>query len=218
MQVADMAAVGLDEEVRAMYRDTFRASVARGEKMPLVVPYSLLGAFIIPIAWLTIPQARYPWVYSTRWLIALFVIVFNVHVTQRTSSDNIAMAYLTGLLAAWGIIYNLNIIIWTRPQLTAARIIRRKTTDLATENGSIVSKHPDPNMYNKESIVRRRPANGTRSRESMSPPDGEALAHIATKRKDDFEYVWQPFPVDGRFSERLNWVFDLATSFRGCGK
>lgn len=215
-----------DDAMRAHLRATFTASVSNGSRMPLVIPYSLLGAFIVPTLWLSLSQKRHPWVYHTRWLVAAFIIIFNLRVAGRTSSSNLAVSYATGLLCGWGIIYNLNLLVWTRPQVTAARIVRRKKELMSeggkkepfqTEHTSSTSEAPTEHLNGPHiasaSTIRQRAAS---SELKNGVQDIKSNGYHDKPTQD--ELVWQPFPHNAPWKERLNWAFDLTTSFRGCGK
>ena len=48
-------------------------------------------------------------------------------------------------------------------------------------------------------------------------PQGNAPDESIAAVIDEYEYYWQPFPIEGSFVERLSWSFDLVTAFRGSG-
>lgn len=205
---------GLDDMMRARLRADFASQVATNQRMPFVIPYCLVGAYILPTLWLSFSQKLHPWLYSTRWLLAAFVITFNVHIAAITSSSSIAMSYATGLLAGWGIIYNLNLLIWTHPQASAARIVKR-TQIMPNGNGKSTSHSPNQTtVEGKASTARRREVNEVRSDQVI----GRVPQTDGIPSTEGSEYVWQPFPHDASWGERLNWAADLTTSFRGCGK
>lgn len=181
----------------------FSSALADGRLVPFVVPYSLLGAFFVPVLWLAIPHTHRPWLYRTRWLVAAFVVAFNVNVIRHTSSARIAMSYATGLTAAWGIISNLTLLIWTRPQFDAARAVR-------------VSGSPRPEPAAKESAGEASGlcVGGARQRRQGHVPE----AGSTVPSHEEAAFTWQPFPADGPFLQRLGWALDLACSFRGSGK
>jgi hypothetical protein len=203
----------LDDAVRAKYRAAFAAEVAAGTKMPFVIPYTLLGAFILPTLWLSVSQKRYPWFSTTRWLLAAFILAFNVYVAARTSSANIAMSYATGLLTGWGIMYNLNLLIWTNPQAMAARIVRRKDVALKA-NASLTPEAVRQSAVDGQSAGLRQRGS---SKVETDQQSRDLVANGHAKDPAD-EYIWQPFPHDAPWKERFNWALDLTTSFRGCGK
>ncbi|KAK4156936.1 membrane bound O-acyl transferase family-domain-containing protein [Chaetomidium leptoderma] len=107
------------------YRAAFGAALAAGEVKPLVIPWSLVGSFFLPLLYLSIPHTNRPWLYRMRWPVAAAVVYLNVGLMQTTSATNEAVAYATGLLAVWGTIWALRLLIFTRPQWEAARVERR---------------------------------------------------------------------------------------------
>lgn len=193
----------LGEAVRTSNRLAFTQAVAEDRAMPFVLPYSVIGPLIVPTLWLCIPHTGRPWLYQTRWLVMAFVIVFDMDMIRRTSSTNVACSYAAGLLASWGIVSTMNLLIWKRPQFEAARVMRRakKQDDHLSINGSASQGHQNP----KE--------NGIRLRKTVT---GRSEVH---KHQDDqeFEYYWQPFPEHGSFLQRFGWVVDLTISFRFSG-
>ena len=48
-------------------------------------------------------------------------------------------------------------------------------------------------------------------------PQGNAPDESIAAVLDEYEYYWQPFPIEGSFLQRLSWSFDLVTAFRGSG-
>ncbi|KAI9171576.1 Acetyltransferase pyr8 [Paramyrothecium foliicola] len=168
---------------------TVDQGIADGRAAPFLLPLALLGPLLLPLAWLTIPHARRPWLYNMRWLVAAAIVAVDLDLIRWARSPNTGYSYVVGLMAAWGVITTLNLVVWTRPQLEAARIIRRrKPLALAgDEKRSYKPGEPTPAML---------PCNASRN---------------------EFEYVWQPFPEDGPLLDRISWATDLVVSFRGVG-
>ncbi|KAM4059686.1 membrane bound o-acyl transferase family protein [Hirsutella rhossiliensis] len=191
----------LSDAAQTARRAAFSRAVAEGRLTPLVIPYSLLGAFFVPVLWLTIPHARRPWLYHTRWLVMAFVVAFNINVIRQTSSSRFAFAYATGLMAAWGIISNLSLLIWTRPQFDAARAVRVSTRPAPV---------PTTKGPSRQASARWAGDARQRRRRQVSVADSTVQQQTAV-------FVWQPFPADGPFLQRLGWALDLACSFRGSG-
>ncbi|AEO53531.1 hypothetical protein MYCTH_2294996 [Thermothelomyces thermophilus ATCC 42464] len=185
---SDQQPFNLGVYYQKQYRAAFRAALEAGEVRPLVIPWSFVGSFFLPLLYLSIPHVNRPWLYHMRWLVAAAVIYLNVRLLQTTSAINEAVAYATGLLAAWGTINALRLLIFTRPQWDAARVERRPRR---------------PGVGLKE---------GMEKQTAMVSPDesvGTSLAHS--------EYFWQPFPATGSLLARLGWTADLITAFRGAG-
>jgi hypothetical protein len=170
------------------YRAAFNAAVAAGEVKPLVIPWSFVGSFFLPLLYLSIPHTNRPWLYRMRWLVAAAVVYLNARLLQTTSAVNEAVAFAVGLLAVWGTISALRLLIFTRPQWEAARVERRPRR---TENGL---------KGEKEKLV------------AMVPPDESVAASLPYN-----EYFWQPFPATASYLTRLGWTADLLTACRGAG-
>lgn len=200
-----MVEPNLGDIARANYRNAFEQAVAGGEKHPLVIPFSIFGPLIVPALWLAIPHTKRPWLYQTRWLVMAFVLWFNVGLIRSTSSGNVACAYAAGLMAMWGIISTMHLLVWSRPQFEAARAIKavggtpKKKANGQLKIGNGVSKE-----------------NGLRYRKGDQ--DGALVADGQNLSEEEAAWVWQPFPADAPLSKRLNWAFDLTTSFRCLGK
>lgn len=130
---------------------------------------------------------------------------------MNVSSPNVAAAYGAGMSATWGSMVCLNLLVWTRPQFEAARVICVKKAQVngngngnGSENGHAVAS----GTQNAEGRVTRR-TNGT--------ANGAAKLH-ATTGDDEYISVWQRFPEHESFRARLAWSWDLVSCFRGAGK
>ncbi|KAL2154797.1 hypothetical protein VTH82DRAFT_3473 [Thermothelomyces myriococcoides] len=184
----DQQPFNLGVHYQEQHRAAFKAALEAGEVKPLVIPWSFVGSFFLPLLYLSIPHVNRPWLYHMRWLVAAAVIYLNVRLLQTTSAINEALGYATGLLASWGTINALKLLIFTRPQWDAARVERRPRSSGASSKEAM----------EKHKIV--------------VPPDesvGASLAHS--------EYFWQPFPATGSWLVRLSWTADLITASRGAG-
>ncbi|KAM0493826.1 hypothetical protein ACHAP8_009048 [Fusarium lateritium] len=198
---------------RAEYKALFDNAIANGIKEPLVLPFCLLGPFLLPTIYLAIPHRNRPWIYHARWLIFAFVAVFDLYLIWHMSSFNVAPAYASGLMGIWGILANLNLLVWTNPQSGYARIIRvskDKATTTAS-NGSTRNGVLNTNG-NRENGLRQR-----KSRADSIAPSGDIGTRAKRQDLEDTVCVWQKFPENGSFGERLNWTLDLATNFREVG-
>ena len=214
----------LGRDVLALYRATFKQAVADGRAIPFVLPYSLLGPFIVPILWLTIPHKTRPWLYETRWLVMLFVLFFSIHIVRTEGSTNMAMSYAAGLTSAWGIIQNLYLLVWTKPQWDFARAVTRKQPAKAQLDGTPAATQGAVAPADEGSRIGDEDHGTLRHRKL---PNGSAPIHGSadkvyskeTVRQGlDDECYWQPFPEEASFLDRLWWTVDLVASFRGAGR
>ncbi len=85
--------VDLATTYRQLYRARFRDAVSNGTSMPFVIPFHLLGMWIIPTLYLAIPHKNRPWLYKARWLVLTFIVIFHYKMITEVSSLNFASAY-----------------------------------------------------------------------------------------------------------------------------
>lgn len=201
--------------VRDSYRAIFKARVAAGQAKPFVLPYGIFGTFILPILYMTVPHRKRPWVYAARWLVLTFIVAFNVKIMRETSSANLSIGYSSGLSAFWGILSNVANLVFTAPQFEFERVARRrkaKTSSPEPSRKSGRSDSPVAARSGSQNGLRRR-AGGKKRRNKVAAPEADADEH-----EHEHEYYWQSFPENGTFTERLGWVVDLYTNFRGVGE
>lgn len=177
----------------AAYRDAFQADIETGRAQRFTIPYHFIPAYVIPMLYMSIPHVRRPWLYRARWLVLILVVSFNLDMMRSTSSTNVALAYATGLWACWSIMHNLAMLVWSRPQFEAERVARRRRSR---------------EMRKQETQIGEVTHSGSRAQDQGTAPGADT---------EQFEYYWQAFPADGTFLERLEWAFDLYSSFRGAG-
>ncbi|KAF7562174.1 hypothetical protein G7046_g1965 [Stylonectria norvegica] len=197
----------LGDMARASYQESFAVAVAEQRAQPMVFNYTVLLPSFLPALWLAIPHTKRPWLYQTRWLVVAFVVAFNINTLRFASSGNVASAYGAGLMSTWQLLSMLHFLVWSRPQFDAARAVKisRSGTRRGTKGASKRGDH-GPQQ------------NGLRQRVLQDkPPSTPGSAVVDDVRDDEPEWVWQPFPEDAPFSQRLNWAFDLTSSFRSIG-
>lgn len=223
--------------VRDVYRLRFAHELAAGALKPLVIPYSLLGTFILPVLYFCIPHVNRPWLFRARYLLMAFIVGFNLSETFGSSSANFAVAYAVGLMQAWGILWSATLLIWMSPQFEAERVERRRSSagPVASpmalsgssrrnrfENGHAIMNGHSPNGKAHDNLTSLNGAVDVkvRSQESehrvsvLDAPDED----VARSLQEGYEYYWQAYPADAPFSVRFGWAFDLVSSFRGTGK
>lgn len=221
---------------REQLRAEFKAAVALGTAKPFVIPWCLLGTFILPTLYLAFPHTQRPWLYRARFLVVAAVVALNLDMMRDTSSTNMALAYGVGLVASWGIVWSLTILVWMRPQFEAERVERRPKSTITTTSAAAGST-----ATTTTTVTPPRPASraggggpaclisghssmrsnghaspGTRRRKSVRfdlPPDADVARSL-----DHFEYYWQAYPADSPFLTRLGWAADLCLAWRGSGK
>lgn len=217
--LAEMPTPGLAYAIRTAYADAFKLAVADGRAKPLLIPFCLLAPFVVPALWLAVPHKRRAWFYHTRWLAMALIIWSNVYHLVYTSSANTACAYAAGLASTWGTMLSMNLLIWTRPQFDAARVVQRvkKNEDddgLMKVAGGEMHTETRSTGYGQGPEIVNGGGNELRARKRISTNGAEK----GEARQDEFEYVWEPYPSDGGFLERLAWATDLILCFRFSGE
>lgn len=183
--------------------DAFDQAVADGRASPFFLPLATLGPFLLPTIWLVIPHTHRPWLYNMRWFVAAAIVAVDLDLIRWARSPQSAIAYAVGVIAVWGILTTLNLLIWTRPQFDAARVIRRRKSLMVTGAG----------CDEKASIK-----NELRKMEDSKPMVQPGGTPGEDGGDEEYEYVWEPFPEDGPLLDRIYWAWGLLVSFRGVGK
>ena len=137
-----------------------------------------------------------------------------------------AVGYASGLVSAWGVIMNMNLLIWRRVQWDAKRVMRRKKsvkTPKVGQNGDATAvdgighHHQEPNGQGLTQRKNISNGNGHSTLESTKTTSNDDTGTEGNYTEDGYELYWQPFPAEAPFLDRLWWVADLAISFRGAG-
>ncbi|KAK0667383.1 hypothetical protein QBC41DRAFT_396135 [Cercophora samala] len=106
-------------------RSLFYTQLAQDKIKPLVLPSAFFGTLFLPLLYLSLPHKTRPWLYSARWLVAAAVLYINHHhLLATTSGSNVAVAYAVGLIACHGTVWALTVVVFTRPQWDAARVVK----------------------------------------------------------------------------------------------
>lgn len=220
----------LGAHIRDLYRLHFAQQLQAGALKPLIIPYSLLGTFILPLLYFTIPHVRRPWLHSARVPLWLAIAAFNLAESRSTSSANFAVGYAIGLMQAWGILWSATLLVWMDPQVEAERVERRRRVSGGAKAAATLvrgvggrvgggggSGHAALNGHRIESVDGAADdkvgvmANGVGV---LGAPDED----VARSLKEGYEYYWQDYPADAPWTTRFEWSWDLVSSFRGTGK
>ena len=116
---------------------------------------------------------------------------------------SMAVAFGSGLISVWGIVWSMTWLVWTRPQFDAMRVERRRKSWKGT-NGNVVQNGEYPNL--RQRIIANRDAKLERTDIISSETNGKV---------EETEYYWQSYPDN--LHDRIDWVLDLIMNFRGPG-
>ncbi|KAJ9164576.1 Membrane bound o-acyl transferase family domain-containing protein [Coniochaeta hoffmannii] len=197
---------------RESLKSQFRADLTAGTARQLVIPLDAFGTFLLPVIYLCIPHTRRPWLYRMRFAVMALMMWLNYDMIVRASSTNMAAAYASGLAGAWGALWGVTVLIWTRPQFEAERVERRVKGMVMDSNGGAVGQNGHANGG-----LLHRHRNGALPRsqlaDKLTAPDETVAAALTA----GYEYYWQSYPSTSPLSTRLDWVLDYVLSFRGVG-
>lgn len=212
------------------YQEQYHTALSRGDIAPFIYPRDSLAAFIL-ILYLLVPHRKYPLVRHARFLLVAFIVYCQLAIVHRCRSRGMAAGLLLGVLAGWAVLWSATLMIFTDPQKDFKRIQRRtrqpsRENELATEkisNRSTSVHLPllrDParrshgqSAESQELIEANGSADLENHNKEHSIDGGQDLSRISTP---SIEYYWQTYPSEN-FVERLIWVLDLVTNFRGIG-
>lgn len=227
LELPDPLPANLGEYVRIAYRRHFAHEFALGSVKPLIIPQSVLVTFGLPILYYTIPHRNRPWLFRARYLLMMCIILYNARESFVTTSPNFAVGYAVGLMQAWGIIWNMTLLVFMKPQFDAERIEKRRarpsendhvgvngfTNGRARMSGAEENMRPMQNGNSKAPAQTQQKSLQTEHTKAVDAPDEDMARSLA----QGYEYYWQSYPEQDSWLTRLDWSFDLVTSFRSTG-
>lgn len=220
------SAAPLQRDVRRVYQHIFKSRLAAGTVRPVVAPYHYYGIVLL-FVYLCIPHTKSPLVYAARWPVLAAIVHFQWKELCETSSGSTDIAYYAGVASAWLMVLSATWLVWCRPQFEARRLNRRRRTAVVVvggaEKGAAEGKASGNAVAGDKGLKQRRGVTGEwlvvdKPVSNMKKP-AEANDSRDLKRQQDkfgdYEYYWQPYPDNLR--ERIPWVFDLLSNYRGVG-
>ncbi|TLD26453.1 hypothetical protein PspLS_04858 [Pyricularia sp. CBS 133598] len=139
---------------RELISALFQERIASGDARPLLIVHSLVANFAIPCLYLAVPHRGQPWLYRARFLVAAFVALLNLEMARYTRSDNLAVTYATGILAAWGTVWALTSLVLRHPQYDGERVNKRHKPRNGLARGRSDSDQSTPAMSSPASPER----------------------------------------------------------------
>lgn len=195
---------GTHHDVIAQHQAQNRADIASGKYEPILYPWAASGAVVVLI-YLLIPHSTTGWLRKTRWPVWGFNAVFSAYLTLRCrAQNNEAAMFGIGIISAWSVLWTAVIMIVHDCQTDFQRIERAerepegKSLDANGSNGAVQQ-------------------NGTQNGSATSKPIHMDLTRGASGPAQRCgPHAWQAYPLTP-FIERLDWIADVFTSWRGVG-
>lgn len=186
-------------DVVRYYHDQYDQQIASGKYRPLLYPWDTLGALVV-IAYMLVPHQNRPWLRKARFLVFAYNLAYTMYLIRNVRAKGVASTVGVGLIAAWGTIYILAVIVCNDPQRDFMRIERME----GVFNRSSTNGVPNGNTN----------ASATENKEGDGSAKGVSQVHESlgpTQRHGEF--AWQPFPITP-FVERLDWVLGKCSPFK----
>lgn len=210
-------------------RTQYHAAVNSGRVIPYRFQHMFLGHAIL-VAYLMVPQQRFPVMRYARFPLFAFIIYYELSVIRscRAVAMELSFGFMIGFHAAVAICWSAALMLWSDPQRQFSRLRRRpKGMEGGQElgNGSVLNRGNTTAADCKKArlgeqarrtvrhvMAQSAEANGGTEKTAMSDTSGNRASHS----KNSIEYYWQPFPLHS-LSERFWWVLELASALRGIG-
>ncbi|KAF2012495.1 hypothetical protein BU24DRAFT_331295, partial [Aaosphaeria arxii CBS 175.79] len=186
-------------------------AIQAGQIQPFLYPWGTLGAAVV-IVYLLIPHQNRPWLKKARFLVFAFNAGFSIYCILYTRARIMAGALGLGLISAWSICWTFALLVVNDAQTDFQRIERTEgvfglssTAKKEEKNKTITSNgNTDPILQGILESNGSVTTNGHTTHEHLGPSQRHGT------------FAWQPFPITP-FIERLDWVLDIFTNFRGVG-
>ncbi|KAK4621365.1 hypothetical protein CLAFUW4_06577 [Fulvia fulva] len=198
------------KEVRFYYEQiVYPPLISSGNYRPFVYPWAIAG-FLVVLAYLLVDHRKSPTLQSLRFPLFGLLCAFSAWCVINNRGRSSAAAYGVGLLSGWGTLFTASIMFFNDCQTDFKRIERADAAALAKLNAT---RH-------KSISVNGSLSNGTIATAVSGPTqhdldDADQLAtQYASHRRGPL--FWQSYPVQS-FSERLDWMLDCFSNFRGVG-
>ncbi|KAL1879939.1 hypothetical protein VTK73DRAFT_6635 [Phialemonium thermophilum] len=225
---------------RETLRANYLAAEAAGTLRPFVLPFDLVGTFLLPGLYLCFPHVDRPWLYAARYVVLALAAYLDLLMVvgggpgggiPAVSSEGVGTAWAAGLFAAWGFLWALTLLVFTRPQWDAARVEwRRRRREKPGENArrqlpengkddvapvlQINGNGSVTHARRNGAVLKKTSASASATCEEVSRAPDESVAEALAA---GYEYYWQAYPADEPFLLRAGWVADISTAFRWPG-
>ncbi|KEQ89539.1 hypothetical protein D6D02_03342 [Aureobasidium pullulans] len=192
-------------DVTARLNGQYDSLLASGQYYPFTYPFGTLGATVV-IIYLLLDHRSRPWLRKARYAAWSFITVFALWSIKSFRARNPAAAFGVGLISAWSILWCSMMLVIKDVQLDFSRVERKESRlDLVSASTSSQTAesngHASGNAHQDGSTLHARS-----SKVGTTQAPAQRTGTLA----------WQAYPA-GPFVERLDWVADIFSNFRGMG-
>lgn len=203
-------------DVRQLYHQRYDNGVQSGEYVPFTWPLGSYGSIVLLLYLLISPHNC----VEARWMrcfIFALIVCAHGYVILYTKAYTMATGFGIGVVYSWGLIWAATLLIFTRPKQDFCRIERREplvppsdrlmTGELQEDykvNQSL--RTIDSKVFKRDSAIK------SRSRNNPTPSSTKARPRLTQYG----ECGWYSYPTT-HLLERVDWVLDIGSNFRGVG-
>ncbi|EME42926.1 hypothetical protein DOTSEDRAFT_72384 [Dothistroma septosporum NZE10] len=198
------------KEVKYYYEQiVYPTLIASGNYQPFIYPWATAG-FLVVLVYLLIDHRKSTALKSLRFPLFGLLCAFSAWSILNSRGRSSAAAYGVGLLSAWGTLWTASIMFFNDCQSDFRRIERADAGAVARLSAT---------RY-KSTSVNGSLSNGTIATAVSGPTEDEldGADRLATQYASHRTgpLFWQSYP-QRPFSERLDWMIDCFSNFRGIG-
>ena len=199
------------QDVTRILESKYDSMIASGKFTPFLYPWGSFGAAVV-IFYLSKDHRSSPTLERLRFPIWLFNALFSIYCVLYTRARNPAAAFGVGLISAWSILWTATIVVLRDCQTDFRRIERReKRLDDSTRlNGDAAT------TTGVDGAARADLSDGKVTRRSKDVTANGTVGSTQAPAQRHGTLAWQSYPKRPMI-ERLDWVADIFTNFRGMG-
>ena len=189
----------------------YDALLAAGQIRPFVYPFVSIGA-TLGLVYLCIDHRNRSFLQRCRFLVWGCIAAFSAWCILNTRARNPAAAFGVGLISAWATLWCAVLLVFNDAQSEFRRIERKGIhKESITAAGEEIQDH---RLVEKSEGYAN--GNGELRKRGITSEQKENAGSASSPSVRQNSLTWQTYPA-GPFTERLDWVCDLFSSFRGMG-
>jgi hypothetical protein len=191
-------------DVNARLNAQYDSSIASGQFYAFTYPFGTLGASVVMLYLLVDHRSR-PWLQKARFVAWAFITVFAIWTIKSFRARNPAAAFGVGLISAWSILWCGVMLVFKDAQVDFSRIERKES--------------PLDRIYASElpqTAESKGLSTGVAQQNNLTLRDRGKLGTTQAPAQRTGTLAWQGYP-SAPFIERLDWVADIFSNFRGMG-
>ncbi|KAI9653380.1 MAG: hypothetical protein M1831_006085 [Alyxoria varia] len=206
--------------IRAHQRHTYHTSVTSGAITPLTYPSGTYHIGIV-LLFLLIPPSSRLHCRATRYATFALVAGWHFYLVTNVRALNEAAGFLWGIASAWAVLWVFCLCVVRDGKVEFARVHaevgegRERVGGVqGVRDGRAVDGKGSAADVSRGAGVRRcgGSGDGSEMQQDFAPRDPRSFDEADGKR---VKYYWQPYPANSPLSARMNWTWDLFSTFRG---